>query len=98
MKTVMLCDNDCGGTLDMVPGRGVVCSNGCTFDHLGAVRRAAPRLLPAPLVEAIEEQPIDLRPRWRPCGCIRTPENYVTRTSGGVTYSGCRDCWEAVAS
>lgn len=96
MLSVIPCDT-CGGTLETVPGLGLLCANGCSFDRLGKVVSPEPSLAP-PQIEPLEATPADLRPRWRPCGHVRTPENYLTRTSGGVTYSGCRDCWEGMAS
>lgn len=45
MLSVIPCDT-CGGALDTVPGLGLLCANGCSFDRLGRVANPEPALAP----------------------------------------------------
>lgn len=87
MQTVMLCYG-CDGQLEVRRGFGLVCPKGCT----GPVALPDPEPPRATVLPA-EDQPENRElPRWRPCGCPWSPDNYAVVRDGPTTYAGCRAC------
>jgi hypothetical protein len=71
MASVISCDT-CGGALDTVPGLGLLCANGCSFDRLGKTTNAsapAPeKAEPAPTAKSAPRRDDGLDWRGKPFG------------------------------